>query len=197
MIVGILALQGDVTPHAEAVQRLGHTPEPIRYPRQLDPLDALILPGGESTTIYKLLDRWDLTEPLLARARAGLPIWGTCAGAILLARRIRGSDQPTLGLMDTEVERNAYGRQVDSFEADIAVRGLREPVRAVFIRAPLITEVGPEVQVLASHMGGVVMACQGRLLATTFHPELAGDDRLLHWFLESRGTMALSEAAAG
>lgn len=189
MIVGILALQGGFTPHSQAVQRLGHEPVLVRYPTQLLPLDALILPGGESTTIYKLLDRWGFIEPLWARANAGLPIWGTCAGAILLARRIRASAQPTLGLMDMEVERNAYGRQVDSFEAQLPISGLDRPMRAVFIRAPVITETGPEVRVLATHGGRVAMANQGRLLATTFHPELADDDRLLRWFLDSRGAL--------
>lgn len=189
MKVGILALQGDFTPHSEAVQRVGHCPELVRYPAQIESLDSLILPGGESTTIYKLLDRWGLIEPLYARARNGLPIWGTCAGSILLASRIRGASQPTLGLMDMEVERNAYGRQVDSFEASLCICGLPTPMRAVFIRAPLITQTGPGVRVLATHQGGIVAACQHHCLATTFHPELTGDDRLLRWFLESHGTM--------
>jgi 5'-phosphate synthase pdxT subunit len=194
--VGILALQGDITPHRRAVERLGHHPELVRYPQQLETTDALIMPGGESTTIQKLLDRWELADPIRRRAGEGMPIWGTCAGAILLARSIRGSDQPTLGLMDAQVERNAYGRQVDSFEAEVTVEGMEGSMRAVFIRAPIITHVGPTVRVLAIHEGAIVAAAEGHLLATTFHPELADDDRLLQTFLDSPEGLWTGRAAA-
>jgi len=184
LTVGILALQGDFTPHRKSATALGHASLLIRYPEELARVDALIMPGGESTTIWKLLDRWDFIEPLAERVAAGMPVWGTCAGAILLARGIEGSGQPTLGHMDISVIRNAYGRQVDSFEAAVDIKGLDEPVRAVFVRAPIITRLGPRVEVLATHEGKVVAARQGRLLATTFHPELTDDLRLHRLFLE-------------
>lgn len=183
MCVGVLALQGDYTLHQTAVERLGHSVVLVRYPEQLGAVSALIIPGGESTTIGKLLFRWGLAEPLRARISEGLPVWGTCAGAILLARRIEGPEQPTLGTMDIAVRRNAYGRQVDSFEASVEVAGLDGDIRGVFIRAPVITETGPHVEVLARYNGHVVAAREGRLLATTFHPELTDDLRLHAYFL--------------
>ena len=186
LTVGILALQGDFTPHRKAAEALGYASVLVRYPEELAELDALIMPGGESTTIWKLLDRWGFVEPLAERIEAGMPVWGTCAGAILLARAIEGSDQPTLGHMAMSVIRNAYGRQVDSFEAPVAIKGLDEPVRAVFIRAPVLTQLGPSVEVLARHEGSVVAARQGNLLATTFHPELTDDLRLHRLFLNDR-----------
>lgn len=183
MRVGILAMQGDFTPHRNAIDRLGHEPVRVRYPHQFTEIDALILPGGESTTIGMLLERWGLVEPLIEAIAGGLPVWGTCAGAILLAREVEGSDQFRLGVMDIAVQRNAYGRQVDSFEADLTVDGLGEPVRGVFIRAPIISRVWGEARPLAVHQGQMIAVRQGPLLATTFHPELAGDDRILEGFL--------------
>ncbi len=183
MRVGILAMQGDFTPHRTAVERLGHEPVRVRYPHQFGEIDALILPGGESTTIGMLLERWGLVAPLLEAARGGLPVWGTCAGTILLASEVEGSDQFRLGLMEIAVRRNAYGRQVDSFEADLRFDGLDETVRGVFIRAPIITRVWGDARAIATHEGETIGVCQGRLLATTFHPELAGDDRILAGFL--------------
>lgn len=181
--VGILALQGDFTPHRRAVERIGGEAVRVRYPEQFAQIDALILPGGESTTIGMLLERWELTEPLLAAARGGLPVWGTCAGAILLAREVVGTDQYRLGLMDIVVERNAYGRQVDSFESALSLEGLEAPVRGVFIRAPIIRSAGPEARVVGRLEDAIVAVAQGPLLATTFHPELAEDDRVLSGFL--------------
>ena len=193
LTVGILALQGDYTPHRTAVERLGYRSLLVRYPEQLDRLDRLIIPGGESTTIGKLLLRWGFVDALRARVSEGLPVWGTCAGAILLAHKIEGPQPPALGLMDITVRRNAYGRQVDSFEADIGVRGLAAPVRGVFIRAPVIAEVGPRVEILATHEGHIVAARQEHLLATTFHPELTSDGRLHAMFVERTGLPQTTE----
>ncbi|MGH2463743.1 MAG: pyridoxal 5'-phosphate synthase glutaminase subunit PdxT [Candidatus Limnocylindria bacterium] len=177
--VGILALQGDVREHADALREVGAEPVEVRLPRDLAGVEALILPGGESTTMRRLIDAYGLAEPILSLAASGAPMWGTCAGMILLARRITDGDQPILPLLDIEVRRNAYGRQLDSFEADLAVPALGdEPLHAVFIRAPVVTDVGAGVEVLATDpMGRTVAVRQGRLLATAFHPELTGDRR--------------------
>jgi 5'-phosphate synthase pdxT subunit len=179
MLVGVLALQGDVREHAAAVERLGARPVLVRLPGDLDGLDALVIPGGESTTIGMLADRYGLLEPLRERIAGGLPTLGTCAGLILLAGGTTGPDgQPQLGVLDVVVERNAFGRQVESFEADLPVAGLDEPMRAVFIRAPWVHEAGPDVEVLAEAAGHPVVVRQGNVLAAAFHPELTGDDRL-------------------
>jgi 5'-phosphate synthase pdxT subunit len=186
MRVGVLALQGAFREHAAAFRSLGCECLEVRTPGDVAIIDALVIPGGESTTIGKLLGDYLLLDPLLERLQAGLPAYGTCAGAILLAREIADSDQPRLGLMDLKVRRNAYGRQVDSFETSLLIPCLGdEPFPAVFIRAPLIESVGPGVEVLARYKDGVVLARQGNLLAGTFHPELTGDLRLHHYFLES------------
>lgn len=186
MKVGILSLQGDVREHAVALDDAGATPVEVRYEHELADVDALILPGGESTTIGKLLDRFGLLEPLKDRARAGMPLYGTCAGAILLARDIVGDqDAPhRVGSMSITVRRNAYGRQVDSFETDLAIGGIEEPFRAVFIRAPSIEQVGEGVEVLSRHAGAPVLVREGNLLASTFHPEMTGDNRVHTLFLE-------------
>lgn len=186
MKIGVLALQGDVREHAHALDRAGATPVEVRYPRDVADVDALVMPGGESTTIGKLLDRFGLLEPITERARDGMPLYGTCAGAILLAVTISGrQDAPhRVGLMDVSVRRNAYGRQVDSFETDLDITGLDEPFRAVFIRAPSIEEVGRGVEVLSTHRGAPVLVRQGNLLASTFHPEMTGDNRVHELFLE-------------
>jgi pyridoxal 5'-phosphate synthase pdxT subunit len=190
MKIGVLALQGDVREHSAAIERAGATPVEVRYASEVADVDALIMPGGESTTIGKLLDRFGLLEPITERARAGMPLYGTCAGAILLATRIEGSqDAPhRVGLMDIAVRRNAYGRQVDSFESDLHIEGLDEPFRAVFIRAPSIDEVGDGVEVLASHRDAPVLVRQGNLLASTFHPEMTGDNRVHELFVEIVGS---------
>jgi pyridoxal 5'-phosphate synthase pdxT subunit len=190
MKIGVLALQGDFAEHVAVLNRLGHTGVEVRLPAELDGLDGLIIPGGESTTIGKLAVQYGLMEPLCALA-ATKPVWGTCAGAIFLSRDARRS-QPLLGLMDIRVERNAFGRQVDSFETDLDVPALAEfdaPAEprlfhAVFIRAPLIEQAGPGVEVLARLADGrIVAARQGHLLATSFHPELTPDDRFHRLFL--------------
>lgn len=179
LLIGVLALQGDFAEHAAILRRLGVTPREVRLPRDLEGLDALIIPGGESTTITRLLVAYDLLEPLKQRIAAGLPTWGTCAGAIVLAREAVGLDQPNLGLMDIVVRRNAFGRQVDSFEVDLSVRGLEEPYHAIFIRAPTIEGVGPNVEVIARLPDGAAVAArEGSMLATSFHPELTDDPRI-------------------
>jgi 5'-phosphate synthase pdxT subunit len=186
MRVGVLALQGAFVEHEQALARIGVEPVRVRLPHHLDGLDGLIMPGGESTTIGRLIRRWGLLEPIRALARSGRPLWGTCAGLILMAREVvdGAPGQPLLALMDLEVRRNAYGRQVDSFEVDLEVPALGpRPFRAVFIRAPTIERAGAGVEVLARLEDGTAVAVQqGNLLATTFHPELADDDRFHRYF---------------
>ena len=189
MTVGILALQGDFREHEQILRRAGVATQQVRLPEQLDAVDRLIIPGGESTTIGRLLVRFGLLDPIRQRAGRDLAVWGTCAGAILMARTIsegRPEGQAHLGVMDIAVRRNAFGRQLDSFEADLAIDALGdEPLHAVFIRAPLIERVGGDVEVLARlDDGKIVAAQQGRLLATAFHPELTGDERMHRYFLE-------------
>ncbi|HEY5476258.1 MAG TPA: pyridoxal 5'-phosphate synthase glutaminase subunit PdxT [Tepidiformaceae bacterium] len=184
-IVGVLALQGDFREHREMLERMGHEVREIRKPEQLDPLDALIIPGGESTTIARLILSNDFQQPLRDFCASGRPVWGTCAGAILLARNVDNLDRPGIEAMDISVRRNAFGRQVDSFEADIAIEGLEDgPFRAVFIRAPLFDEVRPPAHAIGTLADGTVVAArEGNLLATSFHPELTGDTRLHALFL--------------
>ena len=182
--VGVLALQGDFAEHESMLRRLGVSARQVRLPADLEGLDALIIPGGESTTITRLVQNYDLMEPLRAFGRER-PVWGTCAGAIVMAKEATDLDRPTLELMDITVRRNAFGRQVDSFETELEVEGLEgPPLRAIFIRAPTIEGVADGVQVLARLASGeVVAARQGRLLATSFHPELTEDTRLHELFL--------------
>ena len=184
--IGILALQGDVREHANALRDVGAEPVEVRLPRDLVGLDGLILPGGESTTMRRLIDLYGLRDPIVALARGGAPLYGTCAGMILLADRIADGDEPVLRLLDITVERNAYGRQLDSFEADLTIPALGdEPLHGVFIRAPVVSEVGPDVEVLARDQDGRPIAVrQGRVMATAFHPELTGDRRLHRLMLE-------------
>jgi 5'-phosphate synthase pdxT subunit len=189
MKIGVLALQGDFIEHVQILQQLGVQAVEVRLPAQLAGLDGLIIPGGESTTIGKLAKDFDLIEPLRRFGREK-PIWGTCAGAILLSKDAR-REQPLLELMDIRVERNAFGRQVDSFEADLDVPELasvhpeQRPYHAVFIRAPLIEEVSGEARVLSRlEDGRIVAARQDHLLATAFHPELTDDDRFHRYFLQ-------------
>lgn len=192
--VGVLALQGAFLEHLNVLRRLGVYAIPIRTPEQLDGIDALIIPGGESTTIGKLAVRWGLIEPLKAFVAAGNPVWGTCAGLIMLARSIGQTPETAgahiipdrLAVMDIEVDRNAYGRQVNSFEANLPADFLPGggTFPAVFIRAPRIEAIGPAVTPLITYRGEVVAAVQAnRLLVTTFHPELTGDPRLHQYFL--------------
>ena len=181
---GVLGLQGDFAEHLATLERLGVEAIDVRRPDQLDEIDALIIPGGESTTIGKLAQQYGIIEKLRDRAAEGMPVWGTCAGAIFIAKDVPGHPHPLASLMDITVERNAFGRQVDSFEADLDVPVLgADPFHAVFIRAPVITRVGPGVEVLARTGGSVVAARQGRLLATSFHPELTHDERFHRFFL--------------
>ena len=179
MRIGVLALQGDFAEHMAALRQIGVESAEVRLPRDLAGLSALILPGGESTTMRKLIDRWGLREPILDLARSGAPLFGTCAGMILLAREISDGDQPVLPLLDVTVKRNAFGRQLESFEADVLVPVLGDtPIHGVFIRAPVIERVGPDVDVLARLDDGRVVAVrQHNVVAIAFHPELAGEVR--------------------
>lgn len=190
-IVGVLALQGDFAEHAAILKRLGVEAREVRLPADLEGLDRLIIPGGESTTITRLMERYGLVQPLRAFA-AHRPVWGTCAGMIVMAKHATDLDRETLGLMDISVVRNAFGRQVDSFEMDLTIEELEgEPFHAVFIRAPLIKDAGPGVKVLATLEGqGIVAARQNHLLATSFHPELTRDTRLHAYFLSLSGEAA-------
>lgn len=180
--VGVLALQGDFEAHAHALREAGAEPVEVRTASELAGVDALVIPGGESTTIRKLAANFGLLEPLRARAASGMPILGTCAGLIACAREIADGDEPIIPLVDIAVRRNAYGRQVDSFESDVDVDGVGT-MRAVFIRAPRIERVGDGVEVLARHDGESVVVRQGAVLLAAFHPELAGDARLHRLFL--------------
>ena len=178
-------MQGAFREHEKTLAACGVEAAQIRKPQQLDQISALIIPGGESTTIGKLLNEFQLFEPLIKLGREGLPIFGTCAGLIMLARDIAGSAQPRLGLMDISVERNAFGRQADSFEAGLDIPAIGEkPFRAIFIRAPYILRTGSGVEVLASFGEKIVFARQGRFLAAAFHPELTGDLRVHQYFIK-------------
>jgi len=184
-IVGVLALQGDFREHREMLEGMGHEVREIRKPPQLDGLDALIIPGGESTTIARLILSNGFQQPLRDFCESGKPVWGTCAGAILLAKTVDNLDRPGIETMEMTVHRNAFGRQVDSFEADLKIAGIPgDPFRAVFIRAPIIEEVrAPGEAICRLDDGRIVAARQGNLMATSFHPELTGDNRLHAFFL--------------
>jgi pyridoxal 5'-phosphate synthase pdxT subunit len=176
MKAGVLALQGDFREHAAMLAQCGATPVLVRTTDELAGVDCLAIPGGESTTIGKLATLHGLVEPIRDRVHDGMPVFGTCAGMIVLARTVQDGET-VLSLLDMEIRRNAYGRQVDSFEADVEVRGVGT-VRGVFIRAPRVEAVGPGVEVLAEHGGQPVVVQQGSILAAAFHPEIAGDPRL-------------------
>lgn len=186
MKIGVLALQGAFIEHLDALQRLGTEASLVRLPEQIDGLEGLIIPGGESTTISKLMVAYGLLDTLKAGSRNGLAIWGTCAGMILLATEVDDGDLPIMGLMDMRVRRNAFGRQLDSFEVDLSVAHLGPvPFHAVFIRAPVVERVGVGVEVLSQlEDGRVVAARQGRFLATAFHPELTNDLRFHNYFVQ-------------
>jgi pyridoxal 5'-phosphate synthase pdxT subunit len=179
---GVLALQGDFREHSRVLIAAGASPVEVRTAEQLAGVDCLVIPGGESTTMSKLARAGDLVEPVRERAAAGMPILGTCAGMIVLAERVEGGE-PLFGLFDITVRRNAYGRQVDSFEADVDVEGIDHPVRGVFIRAPRVEDLGPGVRVLAEHEGHPVVLEQGNLLVASFHPELVGETGLHDYLL--------------
>ncbi|WP_456288845.1 pyridoxal 5'-phosphate synthase glutaminase subunit PdxT [Paenibacillus sp. AK002] len=184
MKVGVLALQGAVAEHIRSITLAGAEGVPIKKVEQLDGIDGLIIPGGESTTIGKLMRKYDFMDALRQFSAQGKPIFGTCAGLIVLAERIQGDEEAHLKLMDITVARNAFGRQRESFETDLPVKGIDETVRAVFIRAPLILEVGPGVEVLSTYKDEIVTARQGHLLAASYHPELTDDYRLHQYFVE-------------
>ncbi len=187
--IGVLALQGDVAEHLRAITSAGARPLAVRRDSELDAVDGLIIPGGESTTIWKLLEIFDLASPLRDRIKAEMPVFGSCAGMILLASDLvdRASDQETLGGIDMTVRRNAFGRQVDSFESDIELTGMPgRPFHAVFIRAPWVERIGPQVEILATEpsTGKIVAVRQGQALATAFHPELTQDNRVHKIFID-------------
>lgn len=185
LTIGVLALQGDFREHREVLERLGHAVSEIRKVPQLAEIDALIIPGGESTTIARLILSNGFQQPLRDFCASGKPVWGTCAGAILLAKTVDNLDRPGIEAMDISVRRNAFGRQVDSFEANLTVEGIDgPPFHAVFIRAPLIDSVSGSARAIATLEDGTIVAArQGNLLATSFHPELTGDSRLHEFFL--------------
>ena len=183
-VVGVLALQGDFAEHITALKAVGARAVAVKKPEELEACNALVIPGGESTTIGLLCQRFGLGEAIINLHRRGAPIWGTCAGLILLAKEIVDSDQWRLGLMDIEVARNAFGRQVDSFEADVAVDGIDGgPLRAVFIRAPYVTRVWGDARIIATFQDKIVAVRQGNLLGCAFHPELTSDTRMQQYFL--------------
>ncbi len=185
MNVGVLALQGAFREHKQALERLGATVREVRLPNHLAGLSGVVIPGGESTTVAKLMVAYGLDEALKEFYAQGGVVWGTCAGAIAIATDIAGHpEQPRLGLLEMSVARNAYGRQVASFEADVSVTAFDDPFHAIFIRAPRIVSVGKEVEVLAQYEDDPIMVAKNRLMATVFHPELAQDDRVHEYFLE-------------
>jgi len=189
--IGVFALQGDVREHLRVLDSLGARAIGVRRLGELERCDGMVVPGGESTTMFKLARTFDLFEPIRQRIKEGLPVFGTCAGMIMLADRIEDgtADQETLGGLDITVRRNAFGRQVDSFEGDLDFAGIDDPLHAVFIRAPWVEEAAPDVEVLARVEGGpaagrIVGVRQGSLMATSFHPEVGGDDRVHRLFLD-------------
>lgn len=183
--VGVLALQGDVVEHVDALVRAGANVREVRTPQDLAQVDALVVPGGESTTVIRLLDRFGLTQPIKARVREGMPFWGTCMGLIVAAHDVAELAQPTLQLLDVTVRRNAFGRQNESAEIPLSIPALgARPFPAVFIRAPWIERAGPGVETLATRDGRGVMVRQRNVLGTSFHPELTGDDRVHAYFLD-------------
>lgn len=186
MRVGVLAVQGDFAKHIEMLERCGVEAVEVRSPEQLADVDGLIIPGGESTTVGKLMDRYGIDKAIIKRVEEGMPLFGTCTGMIVMSREIEGSDQHRLGLLDVTVRRNAFGRQVDSFEADLNVPELdgEGPVRAVFIRAPFITEMRNNVKVLARVEDKIVFIREGNCLAAAFHPELTDDCRVHEYFVK-------------
>ncbi len=188
-VIGVLALQGDVREHVRALREVGAQPAAIRRPSELDAVDGLVIPGGESTTIWKLATAFDLMEPVRKRVAAGMPAFGSCAGMIMLADRLvdGAAGQQTFGGIDMTVRRNAFGRQADSFETELDMRGIEGPrLRAVFIRAPWVDQAGAAVEILSrdSSTGRIVAVRQGPLLATAFHPELTADDRVHRLFAD-------------
>lgn len=189
-VIGVMAVQGDFREHLDTLASIGALTREVRLPEDLEGVSGLILPGGESTAMRKLYERWNLVAPIKELAASGAPILGTCAGAILLATKITDGDTPVLSLIDMEVQRNAFGRQLESFETTLTMQSLKPgggatPLRAVFIRAPEIVRVGPAATVIAQLPDGrAVAARQGNVVGISFHPEIAGETRLHRWVLE-------------
>ncbi len=181
--VGVVAIQGDFEKHILAVEAAGGEAVEVRTPDDFQGSDLAIIPGGESTTVGLLMERFGLGDALRERASQGMPVWGTCMGMILMARNVAGRHQYTLDLLDISVERNAFGAQVHSFEDEVCIAGMKEPVTGVFIRAPVVTRLGEGVQKLADYQGRIVAVRQGNLIGTSFHPELTDDRRMHEWFL--------------
>ncbi|MGM1049892.1 MAG: pyridoxal 5'-phosphate synthase glutaminase subunit PdxT [Bacillota bacterium] len=192
MRIGVLALQGAVAEHIRSITKAGAEGVPIKRIEQLETIDGLIIPGGESTTIGKLMRKYGFIDAIRQFSAKGKPLFGTCAGLIVLAKEIDNGEEAHLGLMDIKVARNAFGRQRESFETELAVKGIEEPVRAVFIRAPLIMEVGEGVDILSAFNDEIVTARQGALLAASYHPELTDDYRLHQYFVDMVKDAALS-----
>ncbi|ANB61352.1 pyridoxal 5'-phosphate synthase, glutaminase subunit Pdx2 [Anoxybacillus amylolyticus] len=184
MKVGVLGLQGAVREHARSVEACGAEAIVVKKPEQLQEIDGLIIPGGESTTMRRLMDKYGFMEPLKQFAAQGKPMFGTCAGLIILAKRIVGYEEPHLGVMDVTVERNSFGRQRESFEAELSIAGIADDFVGVFIRAPHIVEVGEDVEILAKHEGRIVAARQEQFLGCSFHPELTDDHRMTKYFIQ-------------
>ena len=178
--IGVLAIQGDFLEHRNMLDSIGIESVEVRLPEQLENIDGLIIPGGESTTIVQLIDIYEMRQPLVEKVRKGLAVWGTCAGMIVIAKHLKDKRPNPLGLMDIEVSRNAFGRQIDSFETNLDIIGIDgPPMHAVFIRAPIVTEIGNGVEILAEvDQGKPVAVKQNRILATSFHPELTEDPRM-------------------
>ena len=196
-LVGVLALQGDVQEHMAALGRAGARTLAVKTQSELDRVDGLVIPGGESTTVMKLLSRFGLEDAIVGRVRAGMPLWGTCIGMIVAANHVAELEQPTLRLIDITVRRNAFGRQNESAEVLLSIPVLGEqPFPAIFIRAPWIERVGPGVEVLATHEGHGAMVRAGHVLATSFHPELTGDSRVHRYFLEMLREVGMATSAA-
>ena len=182
--VGVLGLQGAVREHVHSIEECGAEAVVVKRKEQLDEVDGLILPGGESTTMRRLIDKYDFMDSLKAFAESGKPMFGTCAGLILLAKQIKGYDEPHIGVLDVQVERNSFGRQRESFEADLDIAGVAEDFPAVFIRAPHIVQAGENVEVLAKHDERIVAARDGHILGCSFHPELTDDHRITAYFIK-------------
>ena len=185
MRIGVLALQGAVSEHIDMVKRLGAEALAVKNAEEIQSIDGLILPGGESTTMGRLITKFNLTPTIKQRIDEGMPVYGTCAGMILLAKRIKNNEQFSLGVLDVTFVRNAFGRQVDSMEIDLDIKGLDSPFHAIFIRAPVAIELGSNVEALASVNEGIVFVRQGNIFASSFHPELGNDVRIHKMFLES------------
>lgn len=184
MNIGILSLQGSITEHIDAVRKLGHAPVKIKLPEHLEHIDALIIPGGESTTIAKLMQEYNLDKAITEKHKQGMPLFGICAGSVLLSKSIVNDNLPTLNLLDISIKRNDYGRQIDSFETQLQIKNFSKPFHSLFIRAPVIHSYNSDSEVLAEFNNKPVMLKQNNILITTFHPELTDDLRVHRYFID-------------